>query len=118
LLEYFLDKAASNPYDAQLHENSELTIMPIYEYQCRACGHRFERIQKFSDPALAECPDCGQAVERLVSAPSIQFKGSGWYITDYARKNSPPPSRDSSGTEEKKESKVSPSNNNTPDKSA
>ena len=63
--------------------------MPIYEYQCGACGHRFERIQKFSDPAQSECPNCGQPVERLVSAPAIQFKGSGWYITDYAKKSSP-----------------------------
>jgi len=88
--------------------------MPIYEYQCGACGQRFERIQKFSDPALSECPDCGQNVERLVSAPSIQFKGSGWYITDYARKNSPSPSRETAGKEEKKESIDSPSNNTTP----
>ena len=61
--------------------------MPLYEYQCRACGHRFERIRKFSDPPLAECPACGGAdVEKLLSAPAIQFKGAGWYITDYARK--------------------------------
>jgi putative FmdB family regulatory protein len=61
--------------------------MPLYEYQCRACGHRFERIRKFSDPPLAECPECaGVDVEKLLSAPAIQFKGAGWYITDYARK--------------------------------
>lgn len=92
--------------------------MPIYEYQCGSCGHRFERIQKFSDPAQSECPNCGQPVERLVSAPAIQFKGSGWYITDYARKNSPSPSRETSGKEEKKESIDPPSKKDTPDKTA
>jgi putative FmdB family regulatory protein len=59
--------------------------VPLYEYQCPDCG-RFERIQKFSDATLIECPTCGQAVQRLPSAPAIQFKGTGWYITDYARK--------------------------------
>ena len=59
--------------------------MPLYEYQCEDCG-RFERIQKFADAPLTECPTCGQAVQRLLSAPAIQFKGTGWYVTDYARK--------------------------------
>ena len=59
--------------------------MPLYEYACDACGERFERIQKFSDPPVAECPTCGGAVRKLISSPAIQFKGSGWYITDYAR---------------------------------
>ena len=62
--------------------------MPLYEYQCDACGHRFEKIQKFSDPLIDECPKCGQKqVRKLVSSPAIQFKGTGWYITDYAKKN-------------------------------
>ena len=60
--------------------------MPLYEYQCGRCG-RFERIQKFSDPALTVCPTCGEPVQKLLSAPAIQFKGTGWYITDYARKS-------------------------------
>ena len=60
--------------------------MPLYEYQCRKCGHRFERIQKFSDPEVKKCPECDGRVERLLSAPAVQFKGSGWYVTDYARK--------------------------------
>ena len=62
--------------------------MPLYEYQCDACGHRFEVIQKFSDPPLETCPKCGGA--RCTSCcrrPAIQFKGSGWYITDYAKKD-------------------------------
>ena len=61
--------------------------MPLYEYQCDACSHRFERIQKFSDPPIETCPSCGGAVKKLPSSPAIQFKGSGWYITDYAKKS-------------------------------
>ncbi len=61
--------------------------MPLYEYECEACGHRFEKIQKFSDAPVDECPACGaKQVHKLVSSPAIQFKGSGWYITDYAKK--------------------------------
>ena len=62
--------------------------MPLYEYKCEACGNRFEKIQKFSDPLVDACPKCGGKVEKLLSSPAIQFKGSGWYITDYARKSS------------------------------
>jgi putative FmdB family regulatory protein len=61
--------------------------MPLYEYQCDACAHRFEVIQKFSDAPIDVCPKCGGAVTKLLSSPAIQFKGSGWYITDYARKS-------------------------------
>ena len=61
--------------------------MPLYEYQCGRCG-RFEVIRKFSDAPLTACPTCGQDVQKLFSAPAIQFKGTGWYITDYARKSS------------------------------
>lgn len=61
--------------------------MPLYEYQCDTCGHRFETIQKFSDQPIEQCPKCGAAVRKLQSAPAIQFKGSGWYITDYAKKD-------------------------------
>ena len=60
--------------------------MPLYEYECNDCQHRFERIQKFSDPLLSTCPVCSGAVRKLLSSPAIQFKGSGWYVTDYARK--------------------------------
>jgi putative FmdB family regulatory protein len=62
--------------------------MPLYEYKCDACGHAFEKIVKFSDPPLDACPKCGGAVQKLFSSPAIQFKGSGWYITDYAKKSS------------------------------
>jgi len=68
--------------------------MPLYEYQCEACAHRFERIQKFSDPPIESCPTCGGAVKKLISSPAIQFKGSGFYITDYAKK----PSGDGKGS--------------------
>jgi putative FmdB family regulatory protein len=62
--------------------------MPLYEYECEACAHRFETIRKFSDAPLEKCPKCGGRVHKLQSAPAFQFKGSGWYITDYAKKDS------------------------------
>jgi len=63
--------------------------MPLYEYECEACGKRFEKIQKFSDPPLEICEKCGKGpIRKLLSSPAIQFKGSGWYITDYAKKSS------------------------------
>ena len=61
--------------------------MPLYEYQCEGCGETVEIIQKFSDPPLSECEKCGGELERLLSDPAVQFKGSGWYVTDYGRKN-------------------------------
>ncbi len=61
--------------------------MPLYEYQCKKCKHRFEKIQKFSDPPEKKCPECGGAVEQVLSAPAVQFKGTGWYVTDYAHKS-------------------------------
>jgi len=63
--------------------------MPLYEYECQSCGKRFELIRKFSDPPVETCFTCGGPVHKLLSSPAIQFKGTGWYITDYARKNSP-----------------------------
>src|ERR1700752_4801289 len=77
--------------------------MPLYEYQCKKCGHRFERIQKFSDKMIKKCPDCGGPVEQMISAPAVQFKGSGWYVTDYAKKSRAPAS--DGGKESKKEEK-------------
>lgn len=63
--------------------------MPLYEYKCRQCGYVFETIQKVSDSPLTECPKCGGRLKKLISAPAIQFKGSGFYITDYAREKKP-----------------------------
>jgi putative FmdB family regulatory protein len=77
--------------------------VPLYEYECTKCQHRFERIQRFSDPPVSECPACGGAVSQLLSAPAIQFKGSGWYVTDYAGKS--PAAKGSNGNGSKSESK-------------
>src|SRR5262245_14558051 len=72
--------------------------MPLYEYQCEACGKRFEIIQKFSDPPAETCRVCGKGpVQRLLSSPAIQFKGTGWYITDYSQKGKSSGSDTSSG---------------------
>jgi putative FmdB family regulatory protein len=63
--------------------------MPLYEYECESCHQRFEKIQKFSDPPVEVCAKCGKGpVTKLFSSPAIQFKGTGWYITDYAKKSS------------------------------
>jgi len=77
--------------------------MPLYEYQCTKCGHRFEKIQKFSDKMIRKCPNCGGPVEQLLSAPAVQFKGSGWYVTDYAKKAHAPAAE--SGGKDSKEAK-------------
>ena len=79
--------------------------MTLYEYECKKCGHRFERIQKFSDKPVTRCPECGGKVEQVLHAPAVQFKGSGWYVTDYARKSSAPASSEGSKSESKPEGK-------------
>ena len=71
--------------------------MPLYEYQCHGCGKKFEVIQKFSDEPLSTHPDCGGAVERLISAPAFHLKGSGWYVTDYAKGGSSAPAKGADG---------------------
>jgi putative FmdB family regulatory protein len=78
--------------------------MPLYEYECEKCGHRFEKIQKFSDRMVKKCPECGGKVEQMISAPAVQFKGSGWYVTDYANKPNVPPS-DGGNKDSKKDEK-------------
>ena len=60
--------------------------MPLYEYECQTCHHQFEVQQKFSDPLIDKCTRCGGSVRKLISAPGIMFKGSGWYVTDYSNK--------------------------------
>ena len=63
--------------------------MPLYEYECPHCNHRFELIQRFSDPPAETCVACGKGpIHKLLSAPAVHFKGTGWYVTDYAKKNS------------------------------
>lgn len=79
--------------------------MPIYEYECKKCHHRFERIQKFSDPHVKSCPNCAGKVELIVSAPAVQFKGSGWYVTDYAKKSSEVVASPNGGSSDKSEKK-------------
>lgn len=96
--------------------------MPLYEYQCESCSHRFEVIQKFSDAPLDTCPKCGGVVRKLLSSPAFHFKGSGWYITDYARKGgegaggekSTSSAPSSSGGETKSESKSDTKTDATP----
>lgn len=61
--------------------------MPLYEYQCKKCKHKFEKIQKFSDRPIKKCPECGGPVEKVMHAPAVQFKGTGWYVTDYGGKD-------------------------------
>jgi|SRR5579862_7943060 len=76
--------------------------MPLYEYQCDACGHRFEAIRKFSDEPLEVCPKCGGHIQKLISAPAFAFKGTGWYVTDYAKKDSVAPGKsDGAGSNDK-----------------
>ncbi len=83
--------------------------MPNYEYLCKKCGHRFEQIRKFSDKQLRKCPECGGVIEQVISAPAVQFKGSGWYVTDYPKKGagSAPSSSSSEGDSATKEAKES-----------
>lgn len=77
--------------------------MPLYEYQCDRCG-RFELIRQFKEAPLKVCPTCGQSVQKLPSAPAIQFKGTGWYVTDYARKGSKEAAKENSSDSSSKPS--------------
>jgi len=93
--------------------------MPLYEYKCEACGSRFEKIRQFSDPPLEVCVKCGKGpVTKLLSSPAIQFKGSGFYITDYPKKSSPDnsssESRKSDGKSDSKSDGKSDSTSSTP----
>jgi putative FmdB family regulatory protein len=78
--------------------------LPLYEYLCDRDG-RFEVIRKFSDPPLKKCPKCGRPVQRLPSAPAIQFKGTGWYVTDYAKKSGGEGSKEGEGSKGKEADK-------------
>ena len=80
--------------------------MPLYEYQCKKCKHKFEKIQKFSDRPIRKCPECGGPVEKIQHAPAVQFKGTGWYVTDYggkdkSEKSKPEGSADKDSSEKK-----------------
>lgn len=80
--------------------------MPLYEYKCEGCGETFEVIQKFSDEPLTVHEKCGGPVHRLLSAPAFQFKGSGWYVTDYAKSSTSPPAKHESSEKGSSESKT------------
>lgn len=82
--------------------------MPVYEYECLKCGAHFDEIQKFSDPPVRKHNGCGGKVKRVLSAPAFQFKGTGWYVTDYARQNngSSGDGKKGAGAEAKAESKT------------
>ncbi|HEX7728935.1 MAG TPA: zinc ribbon domain-containing protein [Terracidiphilus sp.] len=76
--------------------------MPLYPYRCTQCGHRFEKIQSFSAEPETVCPNCGKStLERILTAPALQFKGAGWYVNDYSGKSSAPESSTPSSTEPK-----------------
>jgi putative FmdB family regulatory protein len=81
--------------------------VPLYEYQCEKCGESFEVMQKFADEPLTTHPACGGPVHRLISAPALQFKGSGWYITDYAKGSNAPGTNGSSKSGDSSKSKES-----------
>jgi putative FmdB family regulatory protein len=88
--------------------------MPLYEYECESCGVRFEVIQKFSDHSVETCRTCGGKVRRLLSAPAIQFKGTGWYITDYARKGQSGADKEKAGSSTSESSTSSGAASSTP----
>jgi putative FmdB family regulatory protein len=90
--------------------------LPLYEYRCQKCGATIEKIQKFSDAPLVKCKKCGGRLERVLSAPAIQFKGSGWYVNDYGRKSPPPPSKSNGGSsgETKKETPAASKSESAP----
>jgi putative FmdB family regulatory protein len=89
--------------------------MPLYEYECEADnGRRVDFIHKFSDEPLTVCPSCGGKVRRLISSPAIQFKGSGWYITDYAKKSGTDAGKDAKGTSSSSSSTESSTTASTP----
>ena len=90
--------------------------MPLYEYECSSCKIRFERIQKFSDPSVEACPTCGAKVRKVLSSPAIQFKGTGWYVTDYGNKpGRDKPADDTQGSEGGKDAKSVDSSSSSSD---
>ncbi|HZT71766.1 MAG TPA: FmdB family zinc ribbon protein [Terriglobia bacterium] len=91
-----LTSCCSHWYNRNL--SAQEVTLPLYEYRCEQCGSQIEKIQKFSDPPLTTCDKCGGELARLLSPPAIQFKGSGWYITDYARKSASSQSGSSDGS--------------------
>jgi putative FmdB family regulatory protein len=89
--------------------------MPLYEYECKKCHHRFERIQKFSDPHVKKCPDCRGPIEQVITAPSVHFKGSGWYVTDYGKNTSHTRPAKNGESASKKDEKAKPEEKSKPE---
>jgi putative FmdB family regulatory protein len=79
--------------------------VPLYVYKCAKCGHEFEKIEKLDAPHRQKCPRCKGRAERQLTAPAIQFKGAGWYVTDSARGGAPPEKKEATGASEAKEGK-------------
>ena len=101
--------------------------MPMYEYECESCGKKFDRIQKFSDPPIEKCEFCSGKLHKVFSPPVFIFKGSGWYVTDYAKKNSSIPkngkdkhvnSHSDNDNKDQKPAEVSNADKTTPDKNS
>jgi putative FmdB family regulatory protein len=90
--------------------------MPLYEYECEA-GHRFEIIRKFSDPPVEKCPKCGALVHKVQSAPAFHLKGTGWYITDYAKKDAPPAAKTETESKDAKDGAAKTEKTEKPEKS-
>ena len=89
--------------------------MPLYEYECSACGHRFELIRRFADPPADTCTACGQGpVRKLLSAPAVHFKGTGWYVTDYAKKTGASAVRTDAGPGEAAKTESAPAGSSAP----
>jgi putative FmdB family regulatory protein len=92
--------------------------VPLYEYKCRKCGHRFEKIESMDASTTKKCPKCGAVAERMLAAPAIQFKGSGWYVTDYAGKSAAKTGGESSDGGSKSDEKSSSNTKPSESKSA
>lgn len=90
--------------------------MPLYEYKCDKCGATFEVIQKLTEPPKKKCPRCGGSVKKVMSPPALQFKGSGFYITDYAKKDKKPTKPESEAKPVKDTAKETPSSDTKPKK--
>ncbi len=88
--------------------------MPLYEYKCESCGATFEVIQRFADPPIEVCRTCGGPVKKVLSAPAIQFKGTGWYVTDYAKKSSVDAGKPASSSSSSESGKTSDTASSTP----